>query len=83
MCLQVPLGDLDAMSGPSAAGMIYPRGKKWLITFTREQAAFRPLAELVRARGFMGGRLFCYAKKLDDFSIEVQLEELPAQEQPW
>ena len=78
--MQVPQG---GVAGPMSAAMIYPRGKTFQAFMGPEQAAYPPIAKIVRSRGFMGAKMYFWAKRLSDKTFAVHLKEFPAQQQNW
>jgi hypothetical protein len=62
---------------------IYPRGKAFEFNISQAQPAWGPINAGVRNRGWRGLKIYLWAKRRDDMTLAVSLQQLPDQNQNW
>lgn len=80
--LQIPMLPIQE-SAPNAAAMIYPRGKRFLMSVSRDQPDYARMRNLIRAKGFGTCKMYLWAKRVDEWTLLVHLKTYPSQEQSW
>lgn len=65
--------------------MVYDRTRALETYFNRDDnpALFDQIAELVREKGFMGMKIYLWAKRTGDFELSLALDKVPNQNVPW
>ncbi|KAG8942841.1 hypothetical protein FRC04_003472 [Tulasnella sp. 424] len=65
--------------------MVYDRTRALETYFNRDDnpTLFEQIAELVREKGFMGMKIYLWAKRTGDFELSLALDKVPNQNVPW
>ena len=70
-------------TAPGAAALIYPRGRRFFMSVAREQPDYMRVCMLIRAKGFGTCKMYLWAKRVDAWTLLVNLKTYPPQEQNW